>query len=173
MDSLNIIGLSSIIILNQIRTFLTKVTFTLVDYARKLDGDLYIWSDGRSSTFAPVLDEDKNCWHYDSLKQSLIYLGSENESNVRKRWGWLAGVITIGGKSIDFSDHLTDLFYCSPANHPTMQVVRTLLMQKLGFVIGDSAIFCVTPRGSVIDEKIFKAGLQTEEDQREWEESWA
>jgi hypothetical protein len=72
MDNFNLIGLSSIIIFNYVRTFLTKVTFTLVDYARKLDGDLYIWSDGRSSTFAPVLDEDKNCWHYDSLKQSLI-----------------------------------------------------------------------------------------------------
>jgi len=171
MDNFNLIGLSSIIIFNYIRTFLTKVTFTLVDYARKLDGDLYIWSDGRSSTFAPILDEDKNCWHYDSLKQSLIYYGQGN--NVRKRWGWLAGVITICEKNIDFSDHLTDLFYCTPADHPTIQVVRTLLTQKLGLVIGDSAIFYVTPRGSVIDEKIFKAGLQTEEDQREWEESWA
>jgi len=171
MDNFNLIGLSSIIIFNYIRTFLTKVTFTLVDYARKLDGDLYIWSDGRSSTFAPILDEDKNCWHYDSLKQSLIYYGQGN--NVRKRWGWLAGVIIIGEKNIDFSDHLTDLFYCTPADHPTIQVVRTLLTQKLGLVIGDSAIFYVTPRGSVIDEKIFKAGLQTEEDQREWEESWA
>jgi hypothetical protein len=171
MDNFNLIELSSIIIFNYIRTFLTKVTFTLVDYARKLDGDLYIWSDGRSSTFAPILDEDKNCWHYDSLKQSLIYYGQGN--NVRKRWGWLAGVITIGEKNIDFSDHLTDLFYCTPADHPTIQVVRTLLTQKLGLVIGDSAIFYVTPRGSVIDEKIFKAGLQTEEDQREWEESWA
>lgn len=171
MDNFNLIGLSSIIIFNYVRTFLTKVTFTLVDYARKLDGDLYIWSDGRSSTFAPILDEDKNCWHYDSLKQSLIYLGQGD--GVRKRWGWLAGVITIGEKNIDFSDHLTDLFYSSPADHPTIQVVRTLLTQKLGLVIGDSAIFYVTPRGSVIDEKIFKAGLQTEEDRREWEESWA
>jgi hypothetical protein len=170
MDSLNLIGLSSIIILNQIRTFLTKVTFTLVDYARKLDGDLYIWSDGRSSTFAPVLDEDKDCWHYDSLNQNLRYLGQGDV--VRKRWGWLAGVITIGTKNIDFSDHLTDLFYCSPADHPTMLVVRTLFTQKLGFVIGDSATFCVTPRGSVIDEKIFKADLQTDEDRRGWEESW-
>jgi len=172
MASLDLIRLSSIIIFNQIRTFLTKVTFTLVDYARKLDGDLYIWSDGHSSLYAPILDEDKDCWHYDSLNQSLIYLGSENESNVRKRFCWLAGIITIGEKSFDFSDHLTDLFYSSPADHPTMQVVRTLLMQKLGLVIGDSATFCVTPRGSVIDEKIFKAGLQTEDDQREWEESW-
>jgi hypothetical protein len=171
MDNLNLIGLSSIIILNYIRTFLTKVTFTLVDYARKLDGDLYIWSDGRSSTFAPVLNEDKDCWHYDSLKQSLVSYGQGN--NVRKRWGWLAGVITIGEKNIDFSDHLTDLFYCSPADHPTMHVVRTLFAQKLGLVIGDSATFCVTPRGSVIDEKIFKAGLQTEDDRRAWEESWA
>ena len=137
-----------------------------------MDGDLYIWSDGHSSTFAPVLDEDKECWHYDSLKQSLVFLGSGNEST-RKRWGWLAGVITIGEKSIDFSDHLTDLFYSSPADHPTIHVVRTLLTQKLGLVIGDSATFCVTPRGSVIDEKIFKAGLQTEEDRRGWEESWS
>ena len=171
MDNFNLIGLSSIIIFNYVRTFLTKVTFTLVDYARKLDGDLYIWSDGRSSTFAPILDEDKDCWHYDSLKQSLIYYGQGD--SVRKRWGWLAGVITIGEKSIDFSDHLTDLFYCSPADYPTIQVVRTLLTQKLGLVIGDSAIFYVTPRGSVIDEKIFKAGLQTEDDRREWKESWA
>jgi len=171
MDNFNLIGLSSIIILNYVRIFLTKVTFSIVDYARKLDGDLYIWSDGRSSTFAPILDEDKDCWHYDSLKKSLIYYGQGD--NVRKRWGWLAGVIIIGEKNIDFSDHLTDLFYCTPADHPTIQVVRTLLTQKLGLVIGDSAIFYVTPRGSVIDEKIFKAGLQTEEDQREWEESWA
>jgi hypothetical protein len=170
MDNFNLIGLSSIIILNYVRIFLTKVTFSIVDYARKLDGDLYIWSDGRSSTFAPVLDEDKDCWHYDSLKQSLIYYGQGD--NVRKRFCWLAGVITIGEKNIDFSDHLTDLFYSSPADHPTIHVVRTLLAQKLGLVIGDSATFCVTPRGSVIDEKIFKAGLQTEDDRREWEESW-
>jgi hypothetical protein len=46
-------------------------------------------------------------------------------------------------------------------------------MQKLGLVIGDSATFCVTPRGSVIDEKIFKVDLQTDDDRREWKESWA
>ena len=173
MDILNVLGIGSFVVYQRLRTFLTNITFSLVDYARKLDGDLYIWSDGRSSTFAPVLDEDKDCWHYDSLKQSLVFLGSGNESNVRKRWGWLAGVITIGEKSIDFSDHLTDLFLYAPADHPTIHVVRTLLTQKLGLVIGDSATFCVTPRGSVIDEKIFKAGLQTEEDQRVWEESWS
>ena len=176
MDAFNLLGLGSFVVYQRLRTFLTNITFSLVDYARKLDGDLYIWSDGRSSPFAPEFDEDKDCWYYDSLKQSLVYLGQGHENNVKKRWGWLAGVIvTLSDKKIDFSDHLTDLFLYAPADHdhPTIYVVRTLLSQKLGFVIGDSAIFCVTPRGSVVDEKTFKADLETSTDLQEWNESWS
>ena len=174
MDTLNLLGLGSFVVYQRLRTFLTNITFSIVDYARKLDGDLYIWSDGRSSPFAPEFDEDKDCWYYDSLKQTLVYLGSGEKESLRKRFCWLAGEITVGDKRIDFSDHLTDLFLDAPADqdHPTINVVRTLLTQKLGFVIGDSAIFCVTPRGSVIDEKTFRANLETSTDLQEWEESW-
>ena len=100
MITVNVIEVYAYILFERVKKFVQNITFNLVDYARKLDGDLYIWSDGRHSIWAPEVEEDKaGCWHYNSLTQSLHLMGSEG--NVRRRWGWLSGNVVVNEKEID------------------------------------------------------------------------
>jgi hypothetical protein len=173
MNALNMFEVYAYVLFERVKKYFQNITFNLIDYARKLDGDLYIWPDGRHSVWAPEVEEDKvGCWHYDSLTQSLHLMASNG--NVRKRWGWLSGNLVANGKEIEFSDHLTDLLWYAPPDspHPSMYVVRTLFSQKLGLIISNKAIFTVCPRASAIDEKSFPAELITDEQLHEYDESW-
>jgi hypothetical protein len=51
-------------------------------------------------------------------------------------------------------------------------IIRTLLTQKLGVYVGGTAIFHVYCRSDLINEKIFGADLEEENDIEEWNSSW-
>ena len=158
---------------NYVKRFTYETTFDLVDGLRRLDGNVFIWEDGRTSLYAPVANSDKaGCWHYDALANNLrLWTEGELTSN---RMPWMSGSIEQNGSTVDFSDCLTGLTYLAPAgSKPSIMVIRALLTQKLGIYVGGTAIFRVYCRSDLLDEKVFGADLEEENDAEQWHSSWA
>jgi hypothetical protein len=51
-------------------------------------------------------------------------------------------------------------------------VMRALLTQKLGIYVGGTATFRVYCRSDLLEEKVFGADLEEENDVEEWRSSW-
>ena len=155
------------------RQFIYQRYLLVADYLRKFNGNTWIWDDGRSSLFAPAVESDKQgCWYYDALANRLIFLASETHSGV-KRMPWITVTLEQGDSSMDVTDHFTGLTYEAPAGTiPSILVIRTLLTQKLGIYVGGSAVFRVYCRSDLLDEKIFGADLEEENDIENWNSSW-
>jgi hypothetical protein len=85
----------------------------------------------------------------------------------------MSGTFEQNGSTIDFSDVLTGLTYNAPAgSKPSIMVMRALLTQKLGIYVGGTATFRVYCRSDLLEEKVFGADLEEENDVEEWRSSW-
>jgi hypothetical protein len=85
----------------------------------------------------------------------------------------MAVTLEQGGATIDVSDHFTGLTYQSPFGViPSIMIIRTFLTQKLGIYVGGTAVFRVYCRSDLINEKVFGADLEEEQDIDEWGSSW-
>jgi hypothetical protein len=161
---------------NYVKRYTYETTFDLISSLRRLDGNTFIWEDGRTSLVAPLVDSDKaGCWHYEAIANRLHLwtpIGTEGEAT-SNRMPWISGTIEQNGSTIDFSDCLTGLTYNAPAgSKPSIMVMRTLLTQKLGIYIGGTATFRVYCRSDLLEEKVFGADLEEENDVEEWNSSW-
>jgi hypothetical protein len=174
MDESTKISLLIGFVWNFIKRYTYETTFDLVGALRRLDGNTFIWEDGRMSLVGPVVDSDKkDCWHYDALANQLRLWISAGEAEVVHRMPWMSGTFEQNGSSVDFSDILTGLTYLCPAGKkPSIMVIRTLLTQKLGVYVGNSAKFRIFCRSDLINEKVFGSDLDEENDVEEWNTSW-
>jgi hypothetical protein len=160
---------------NYVRRFTYETTFDLIGALRKLDGNTFIWEDGRTSLVGPVADSDKaGCWHYDALANRLrLWTPTTGEDLVSHRIPWMSGTFEQNGSTVDFSDVLTGLTYMAPAGKkPSIMVIRALLTQKLGVYVGNSAKFHIYCQSDLINEKVFNSDLDEENDVEEWNSSW-
>ena len=160
---------------NYLKKYTYETTFDLIGALRKLDGNTFIWEDGRMSLVGPVAESDKaGCWHYDALVNRLrLWTPTTGEDLVSHRIPWMSGTFEQNGLTVDFSDVLTGLTYMAPAgNKPSIMVIRTLLTQKLGVYVGNSAKFRIYCRSDLINEKVFGSDLDEENDVEEWNTSW-
>ena len=174
MDIDTKIGLFIGFLWNYLRRYTYETTFDLIGALRKLDGNTFIWEDGRMSLVGPVAESDKaGCWHYDALVNRLRLWTPTGEDLVSHRIPWMSGTFEQNGLTVDFSDVLTGLTYMAPAgNKPSIMVIRTLLTQKLGVYVGNSAKFRIYCRSDLINEKVFGSDLDEENDVEEWNTSW-
>ena len=175
MDIDTKIGLFIGFLWNYLRRYTYETTFDLIGALRKLDGNTFIWEDGRMSLVGPVAESDKaGCWHYDALVNRLrLWTPTTGEDLVSHRIPWMSGTFEQNGLTVDFSDVLTGLTYMAPAgNKPSIMVIRTLLTQKLGVYVGNSAKFRIYCRSDLINEKVFGSDLDEENDVEEWNTSW-
>ena len=175
MDIDTKIGLFIGFLWNYLRRYTYETTFDLIGALRKLDGNTFIWEDGRMSLVDPVAESDKaGCWHYDALVNRLrLWTPTTGEDLVSHRIPWMSGTFEQNGLTVDFSDVLTGLTYMAPAgNKPSIMVIRTLLTQKLGVYVGNSAKFRIYCRSDLINEKVFGSDLDEENDVEEWNTSW-
>jgi hypothetical protein len=160
---------------NYLKRYTYETTFDLIGTLRRLDGNTFIWEDGRMSLVGPVVDSDKkDCWYYDALVNQLrLWTSVGNGDEVIHRMPWMSGTFEQNGSTVDFSDVLTGLTYMCPANQkPSIMVIRTLLTQKLGVYVGNSAKFRIYCRSDLINEKVFGSDLDEENDVEEWNTSW-
>ena len=159
---------------NFIKRYTYETTFDLAGALRRLDGNTFIWEDGRMSLVGPVAESDKEgCWHYDALANQLRLWTPTGEAAVIHRMPWMSGTFEQNGLSVDFSDILTGLTYMCPAGKkPSIMVIRTLLTQKLGVYVGNSAKFRIFCRSDLLNEKVFGSDLDEENDMEEWNTSW-
>lgn len=174
MDPLTKITLFAGVALSYIKRFIYEKSFGAITFLRQLDGDVWIWDDGRSCLVAPTVESDKNgCWHYDALANRLSFCVDESTVSVVRRIPWMAVTLEQGGATIDVSDHFTGLTYQSPFGViPSIMIIRTFLTQKLGIYVGGTAVFRVYCRSDLINEKVFGADLEEEQDIDEWGSSW-
>lgn len=174
MDPLTKITLFAGVALSYFKRFIYEKSFGTITVLRLLDGNVWIWDDGRSSLVAPTVESDRNnCWFYDALANRLSLCVAESTVSVVRRIPWMAVTLEQGGATIDISDHFTGLTYQSPyGTLPSIMIIRTLLTQKLGIYVGGTAIFHVYCRSDLINEKVFGADLEEEEDIEEWNSSW-
>ena len=159
---------------NYIKRFVYEKTFVVTNVLRQVDGNVWIWDDGRSSLFAPTVESDNDgCWFYDALANRLSLCVAESTVSVIRRMPWITVTLEQGGVMIDVSDHFTGLTYQSPyGTLPSIMIIRTLLTQKLGVYVGGTAIFHVYCRSDLVNEKVFGADLEEEQDIEEWNSSW-
>jgi hypothetical protein len=161
---------------NYVKRYTYETTFDFIGHLRKLDGNTFIWEDGRTSLVAPLVDSDKaGCWHYEAIANRLrLWTPIETEMEATSnRMPWMSGTIEQNGSTIDFSDCLTGLTFFAPAgSKPSIMVVRALLTQKLGIYVGGTAIFRVYCRSDLLNEKVFGADLEEENEVEEWNSSW-
>jgi hypothetical protein len=161
---------------NYVSRFTYENTFELISSLRKLDGNTFIWEDGRTSLVGPVADSDKaGCWHYDALANRLrLWTPTANgEDLLSHRMPWMSGTFEQNGSTVDFSDVLTGLTYMAPAGKkPSIMVIRALLTQKLGIYVGGTATFRIFCRSDLINEKVFNSDLDEENDIENWNSSW-
>ena len=145
----------------------------VADRLRKLDGNTWIWDDGRSSLFAPIVDSDKQeCWYYNALANRLTFLGQDTDLII-KRMPWITSTLEQGGTSMDVTDYFSGLTYEAPAGTiPSVFIIRTLLTQKLGIYVGGSAILRIFCQSDLLEEKIFGLDLEEENDIENWNSSW-
>jgi hypothetical protein len=174
MDPLTKVTLIAGVAWNYIKRFFYEKSFGAITVLRQLDGNVWIWDDGRSSLVAPSVESDTdNCWYYDALANRLSLCVDESTESVVRRIPWMAVTLEQGGKTFDVSDHFTGLTYQSPFGViPSIMIIRTLLTQKLGIYVGGTAIFRVYCRSDLINEKVFGADLEEEQDIDEWGSSW-
>jgi len=174
MDPLTKVTLIAGVAWNYIKRFFYEKSFGAITVLRQLDGNVWIWDDGRSSLVAPSVESDTdNCWYYDALANRLSLCVAESTVSVVRRIPWMAVTLEQGGKTFDVSDHFTGLTYQSPFGViPSIMIIRTLLTQKLGIYVGGTAIFRVLCRSDLINEKVFGADLEEEQDIDEWGSSW-
>jgi hypothetical protein len=174
MDPLTKVTLIAGIAWTYIKRFIYEKTFVITNVLRQVDGNVWIWDDGRSSLVAPTVESDNDgCWFYDALANRLSLCVAESTVSVVRRMPWMAVTLEQGGNMMDVSDHFTGLTYQSPyGTLPSIMIIRTLLTQKLGVYIGGTAIFRVYCRSDLINEKVFGADLEEENDIEEWNSSW-
>ena len=172
MDYTRFIGAVSIF--NSIRHFIYQRALIIIDSIRKMDGNVWIWSDGRSSVVAPSVESDKHeCWYYDALTNRLSLCVPEATVSVVRRLPWITVTLEQGGNTMDITDYLTGMTYQSPfGTIPSIMIIRTLLTQKLGVYVGGTARFRVFCRSDLLEEKVFGADLEEEEDIENWNCSW-
>jgi hypothetical protein len=169
--TLNSFVFYGLVVFQRTKEYVEDLTISVANYYRSCEGDLWIWDDGHSSFVSPVTNEDKKgCWYYDPRKQILTSMETTMSSN--KRWGWIGGTVYQGENTIDFTDCLTRLKLRGNST-PSISLVRCLLTQKLGIYIGKTAIFHVIPRFDVINEKTFTGSLITDDEKKEYSESWS
>jgi len=174
MDSLTKVTLIAGVAWNYIKRFIYEKSFGAITFLRQLDGDVWIWDDGRSSLVAPTVESDKNgCWHYDALANRLSFCVSDSTVSAVRRIPWMAVTLEQNGVTIDVSDHFTGMTYQSPfGTIPSIMIIRTLLTQKLGIYVGGTAVFRVYCRSDLLEEKVFGADLEEEQDIENWNCSW-
>jgi hypothetical protein len=174
MDTATKISVITRFLWSCVSKFIYRQAYPLINNLRQLDGNTWFWDDGRISLVAPVVDSDKDgCWYYDALANSLSLCVSQETITSSRRMPWMSGTIQQNGISTDFSDILTDLTFKSPyGTIPSVFVIRGLLAQKLGFYVGGTAIFRVYCRSDLLNEKIFSADLEEENDIENWNSSW-
>ena len=172
MDYTRFIGAVSIF--NSIRHFIYQRALIIIDSIRKMDGNVWIWSDGRSSVVAPSVESDKHeCWYYDALTNRLSLCVPEATVSVVRRLPWITVTLEQGENTMDITDYLTGMTYQSPfGTIPSIMIIRTLLTQKLGVYVGGTATFRVFCRSDLLEEKVFGADLEEEEDIENWNCSW-
>ena len=174
MDPLTKVTLIAGVAWNYIKRFFYEKSFGAITVLRQLDGNVWIWDDGRSSLVAPSVESDTdNCWYYDALANRLSLCVADSTVSVVRRMPWMAVTLEQGGATIDVSDHFTGLTYQSPfGTIPSIMIIRTLLTQKLGIYVGNSAKFRIFCRSDLINEKVFGSDLDEENDMEEWNTSW-
>ena len=159
---------------NYVKRYFYEKSFGAITVLRQLDGNVWIWDDGRSSLVAPTVESDNDgCWFYDALANRLSLCVAESTVSVVRRIPWMAVTLEQGGNTIDVSDYFTGLTYQSPyGTLPSIMIIRTLLTQKLGVYVGGTSIFRVYCRSDLVNEKVFGADLEEEQDIEEWNSSW-
>ena len=159
---------------NYVKRYAYETIFDLVAGLRRLDGNTFIWEDGRTSLVAPLVDSDKaGCWHYDALANNLRLYVPAGTVTTSNRMPWMSGTFEQTNSTVDFSDCLTGLTYNAPAgSKPSIMVMRALLTQKLGIYVGGTATFRIYCRSDLLNEKVFGADLEEENDVEEWRSSW-
>lgn len=173
MEYLTSFGLWALLAWDNVKRIASEGKIMAANWSSVWERDVWLWEDGRTSLFAPLLTDDRlNCWHYDAIKNTLTLL--ENDEPVKqRRWCWTSGSLQIGEfAAIDFSDTLDNMKYICPiGSHPSINVVNSLLTNKIGVFIGPSAVYTVVPRSDPINELTFHADPKNGE-VNEWLESW-
>jgi len=166
--------LSVIYVFGVVREFIHKQALSVIDYVRKMDGNTWIWEDGRSSCVAPTLQSDRDtCWYYNALANRLVLCVPQGTETVVRRMPWITVTLKQNNSSIDVTDYFAGLMCESPLRcNPSIMVIRTLLTQKLGIYVGNTAFFHVFCQSDLLEEKVFNADLEEENDEQEWFSSW-
>ena len=165
----------TVIVWNRVKKFAWDSTRPAVNVARQMDGDFWIWNDGRFSLYPPTEDADtKGCWHYNAVLQHCIAMDLSATKVLKKRWPWITGSLYYKEKMYDFSDILEDLYIVTSSLTvtPSVHVLNAILSQKLGIYIGKSVLYTVVGRFDVLTEHTFSAMLESEEDKVKWAETW-
>ena len=165
----------SVILWNRLTKFLWESTRPVVNLLRQMDGDLWIWNDGRFSFYPPIEDADKiGCWHYSANTQHCIAMDLSATRILKKRWPWISGSLRYKDTVHDFSEILENFFIVTSSLTvvPSVHVLNAILSQKLGIYIGKSVLYTVVSRFDVLNEHTFSAMLESEEDKAKWAETW-